>query len=213
MGRPALTYEKRKLIAEMYQRPMSFRQICDDIGCSFSTAKKAVIEFGIAIRPKHVVLNNHMIGADHSGANNGMWKGGSAPCPNCGREKSRYATRCSDCHFALMRTEANPNRLPPEQCKTDESKLLRKRQDYRDWRFAVFSRDSYRCVVCGEHTRDLHPHHLEGFAENKDLRFDPDNGVTLCQSHHKQFHVTYGYGGNTKRQFDEWIDNLSTLAA
>lgn len=213
MGRPALTYEKRKLIAEMYQRPMSFRQICDELRCSVPSARKAVLEFGIEIRPKHVVLNNPMLGADNSGANNGMWRGGPAPCPDCGGKKSRHSKRCSQCHFALMRTEANPNRLPVEQCKTDESKLLRKRQVYRDWRTAVFSRDDYKCVVCGQNTRDLHPHHLEGFTANKDLRFDPDNGATLCQSHHKQFHATYGYGGNTKQQFDEWVSGMTSVAA
>lgn len=201
MPRPKLDHETKMLVAEMYQRPMSFRAICDELKCSFYSAKAAVLEFGIEIRPKHVVLNNRMIGSNQSGANNGMWKGGPKPCPDCGGEKADHATRCSKCHFALMRTDANPNRLPPEQCKTDESKLWRKRLEYREWRNSVFSRDGYRCRVCNKNTRNLHPHHLDCFADFPEKRFEVDNGVTLCADHHKQFHSEFGYGNNTANQF------------
>jgi len=204
MGRPALTYEKRKLIAEMYQRPMSFRQICDKLGCSFYSAKKAVLEFGIEIRPKHIVLNNHMIGANHSGPNSATWKGGPAPCPDCGGEKARYATICFQCYNVKRRSA---------DTFEDTAKAWRGRSEYTEWRNAVFQRDGYQCVVCGINDHDLHAHHLEGFTANKAMRFDPDNGVTLCQSHHKQFHATYGYGGNTKQQFDEWVSSLTSVAA
>lgn len=205
MGRPALTYEKRKLIAEMYQRPMSFRQICDEVGCSFYSAKKAVLEFNIEIRPKHVVLNNPMLGADNSGANNGMWKGGPPPCSDCGGDKAnRRSDICFKCYCKRRRAADSFE---------DTSRAWRGRLEYTQWRNQVFQRDGYQCVACGINDHDLHAHHLEGFTANKELRFDPDNGVTLCQSHHKQFHVTYGYGGNTKQQFDEWTADLSLVAA
>lgn len=204
MGRPALTYEKRKLIAEMYQRPMSFKAICDTVDCSFYSAKKAVFEFNIKIRPKHVVLNNHMLGADQSGANNGMWKGGPSSCPDCDGEKARYADTCFKCYCKRRRAA---------DIFQDTSRAWRGRVEYTQWRNQVFQRDAYQCVVCGINDHDLQAHHLEGFTANKDLRFDPGNGITLCQSHHKQFHATYGYGGNTKQQFDRWTANLSLVTA
>ena len=51
---------------------------------------------------------------------------------------------------------------------------------------------------------NLKAHHLDGFSVAPNGRFDIVNGVTLCNDHHIQFHKKYGFGGNTKEQFDEF---------
>ena len=33
------------------------------------------------------------------------------------------------------------------------------------------------------------------------------NGVTLCEDCHKEFHKIYGYGNNTEKQYEEFINN------
>lgn len=54
----------------------------------------------------------------------------------------------------------------------------------------IRARDKATCLVCGEH--GTHVHHLEPWALNRDLRYDPANLVTLCKECHNQFHYLYG---------------------
>lgn len=58
------------------------------------------------------------------------------------------------------------------------------REEFRD---AVFSRDSHRCVVCGEQAKDAH--HLIDRSlwteENEYHGYIPENGASLCEKHHK----------------------------
>lgn len=43
---------------------------------------------------------------------------------------------------------------------------------------------------------------------NQKLNTFCDNGITLSESIHKEFHAIYGNGNNTKEQFLEFINNL-----
>lgn len=98
---------------------------------------------------------------------------------------------------------------------TTEQTRIRGSKEYAKWRKAVFKRDNYTCQCCGARSRAGHPvishvHHLENFAHNEGLRFDIDNGVTLCRGCHDirvegSFHNLYGIHGNTKQQFDEYL--------
>ena len=51
---------------------------------------------------------------------------------------------------------------------------------------------------------NLNAHHLNGWNAFPEQRFDLDNGVTLCTDCHKDFHSQYGYGDNTREQFNEY---------
>ncbi len=77
--------------------------------------------------------------------------------------------------------------------KTDEERLVeRKYPEYYKWRESVYERDDYTCQKCFKKGIRFNAHHIEGFAENKDLRTDMDNGITLCEQCHKKFHIKYG---------------------
>lgn len=77
----------------------------------------------------------------------------------------------------------------------------------REWRTSVFHRDNYRCRACGGGGY-LQAHHIEAWAHAIALRFDVDNGVTLCRSCHAAFHSAYGSGSNMRKQYDEWLAGL-----
>lgn len=81
----------------------------------------------------------------------------------------------------------------------------RKDADSVAWRKKVFDKDNYTCCVCHDNTGgNLNAHHLNGWNWAIDERFEVDNGVTLCTECHKAFHAKYGYGDNTKQQFNEF---------
>jgi len=61
-------------------------------------------------------------------------------------------------------------------------------KEYINWRTAVFERDNYTCQVCGT-TGDkkyLTAHHIKSFAHYPSLRFDVNNGKTLCEDCHEK---------------------------
>lgn len=72
---------------------------------------------------------------------------------------------------------------------------IRRSFEYREWRTAVFQRDSYTCVWCRA-KRNLHADHIKPFALYPDLRFDVGNGRTLCATCHK---TTDTYGAKTTK--------------
>lgn len=61
---------------------------------------------------------------------------------------------------------------------------IRKSMFYRKWRDEVLKRDNYQCNNCMNPNR-LQAHHLKAFAYFPELRFDIDNGITLCYYCHK----------------------------
>ena len=65
--------------------------------------------------------------------------------------------------------------------------LVRKSEEYQNWRKDVFERDGYLCTNCGA-KGILHAHHIKEFAKYPELRFDVSNGVTLCVPCHKIVH-------------------------
>lgn len=108
--------------------------------------------------------------------------------------------------------------IPIEEWKgflTPEQTRIRHSEEYSSWRKKVFQRDNYTCQCCGArshagHPVNLHAHHLENFAHNEALRFDVNNGITLCYDCHDirahgSFHNLYGIHNNSREQFEDYI--------
>ena len=90
--------------------------------------------------------------------------------------------------------------------KTDEERMKTRQIDiskYTSWRTSVYARDSFKCKICGKGGK-LNAHHLDGWKWAINRRYDPDNGVTLCVKHHREFHKLYGSGDNTAAEFFEY---------
>ena len=83
--------------------------------------------------------------------------------------------------------------------KTTENERLRKSTKYKEWRLKVFQRDGFRCTKCNSN-KNLHPHHLKQFSRFKELRFDINNGQTLCSICHGKIHgINYESNGKVLR--------------
>jgi len=75
---------------------------------------------------------------------------------------------------------------------TEKNHLIRTSLEYKLWRTAVFERDNYKCVWCGDYNYEgrgktvvLHADHIKPFCNYPELRFAIDNGRTLCVDCHK----------------------------
>jgi 5-methylcytosine-specific restriction endonuclease McrA len=57
--------------------------------------------------------------------------------------------------------------------------------NYREWRRQVFKRDSWTCRVCSSKLA-IKAHHIKPYSQFLELRYELDNGITLCNLCHKK---------------------------
>ncbi len=164
------------------------------------------------------------------GENNPAWSGGKTACANCGKTTSNWKSKvCGVCHLKRDQSAENsPSWKGGKgncdcgaplsdhrggQCrecfiratKKEETVKRQRNKAHKTLVKNVLKRDDYTCDYCGaRNAESLEVHHLQGWDENPDLRFEPSNCVTLCKSHHSDFHRIYGYGKNTTKQYREF---------
>lgn len=65
------------------------------------------------------------------------------------------------------------------------NKARRTNIEYKLWREQVFSRDGYKCKMakpdCGTY---IEAHHILAWRDHPELRYEINNGITLCRAHH-----------------------------
>jgi len=88
---------------------------------------------------------------------------------------------------------------------TPENLQIRRGIEFRLWREAVFARDNWTCQKTKIKGGRLHPHHIQNFAQYPELRFAIDNGITLLDKAHREFHHIYGSKNNTKEQLEKFL--------
>jgi len=74
---------------------------------------------------------------------------------------------------------------------TPNFQKLRNSEAYKEWRMAVFKRDYFRCILCGydstgSRPADIQADHIKPFSLFPELRFDIENGRTLCVPCHRK---------------------------
>lgn len=67
---------------------------------------------------------------------------------------------------------------------TPLNKAIRKSFEYKLWRIAVFERDNYTCLWCKQRGGEIQADHIKPFSQFPELRFDINNGRTLCRPCH-----------------------------
>lgn len=88
----------------------------------------------------------------------------------------------------------------------DRTKLkCRLRPETNAWRDAIFKRDNYTCQECGKKGGKLSAHHKAPYSLFPKLRYDPDNGITVCHDCHKEIHAASVelFGGLTSNEMKQ----------
>jgi hypothetical protein len=140
----------------------------------------------------------------------GMYVCGEYIAPNCLKIEFEDLDLCNDCTFINgLLSESDylvsiGEYLPEIKSTVHNGKIYtwsgdkkpwekkakdyRKTPEYRKWRISVFERDEYTCQNCHEKGGRLEGHHIKKFIDYPDLRFDIDNGLTLCVECHREEH-------------------------
>lgn len=106
------------------------------------------------------------------------------PAENVARGLRRKKTHCPAGH---PYDEAN-TRIGPTGHRFCRACVRRHRRgDYTRWRAGVMARDGSECTECRS-TTNLDAHHIVGWNESPELRFEVSNGVTLCRRCHMRLH-------------------------
>jgi len=141
-------------------------------------------------------------------------------CPKCGNKKSHRAKTCKACSYKRgpehhsygkpnpKLLEYNKNNIGSNhpRWKGGVSKISGK-QTY--WSKMVKERDKYKCQICNfKNPIIMEAHHIEHSEARywDDRSYKIELGICLCPNCHKLFHKVYGYGNNTKEQFDEFLN-------
>jgi hypothetical protein len=109
-----------------------------------------------------------------------------------GKEHPCYGIPCSE-ETRKKIAKANKGKLAGDKHPcwkggiTPENRIIRHSSEFEEWRKKVFKRDNWTCRDCGKRGNgELHAHHIKSFAKYPELRFDVNNGLTLCEDCHKK---------------------------
>ena len=71
----------------------------------------------------------------------------------------------------------------------DRNKLSKRQErndmSYKEWRIMVWKRDRFKCKINNEDcSGKIVAHHILPWSKFPELRYEVNNGITLCQHHH-----------------------------
>lgn len=127
--------------------------------------------------------------------------------------KSGNTKSCGCLQKELLSSKVGPLNPRYNSSITDEQREIyvkqRRNSEAIRFRKAVKDRDG-ACVIC-DSTKELVVHHLENFKNNKLLRYEVSNGVTLCRACHVEFHTVFLGGYHvpcTEQDFNDYVSQI-----
>lgn len=96
-----------------------------------------------------------------------------------------------------LKSLRGPNAIHWKGGKEEENVRLRKSPEAKEWRQKVYERDGFLCTICKIPGKRLNAHHIKPWTHFPELRYDLDNGQTVCADCHKDLHKIHG---NPKRK-------------
>jgi len=121
------------------------------------------------------------------GNSNGFRKG--KPSPRKGKKATKPIWN-KGLEVPQMRGENNPRWIH------DRTKIVGRHNrsfhdpEYKQWRLGVYRRDGYKCKIADEDCEGrIEAHHILRWRDFPKLRYNVNNGITLCHFHHPRKRV------------------------
>jgi len=156
------------------------------------------------------------------GNNNLGWKKIKINCDFCGKEieiipfnlkkyKNHFCGQ--ECHYkwidktGSLKGKNNPAYVDGKYYENlEKNAKIRRSKEMKLWRKACLIRDNFTCQKYETKSGILCVHHINNFADFPELRLAIDNGITLSEKAHREFHHLYGVKNNTKEQLIEFLN-------
>ena len=120
--------------------------------------------------------------------------------------------RCPKCYRENNKGKNHPN-WNHDLTKEDRENSYQRNHipDNLLWVKAVYDRDNYTCQCCNVKGYNLNAHHIDSWSKHKSDRFNIDNGVTLCQTCHNDYHKIWGKDTANHDTFYHWMIRKSVI--
>lgn len=108
-------------------------------------------------------------------------------CPDCNKKIfSKKSKKCVQCSGKDKRGENSYQWIKDRnKLKRYEGSEERRSPSYKEWRKRVCNRDLWKCKIDNlECSGRLEVHHILGFTDHPELKYDINNGICLCHFHH-----------------------------
>jgi len=78
---------------------------------------------------------------------------------------------------------------------------------YRDWMKSVKDRDNWKCQIADENCKGrLEAHHILNWMDFPELRYEINNGITLCLAHHPR-------GRTKEKRLESYFQELVSVSS
>ena len=94
------------------------------------------------------------------------------------KERGRLRQKCGPEHHSWKIDRSELQRY-------GDDNLDRRSSAYRDWRLTVYKRDNFKCKINNQDcSGKIQAHHILSWKDYPELRYETNNGITLCHAHH-----------------------------
>lgn len=154
----------------------------------FISCKQCGRDFGVQPYRKDTALfcsHSCVASFNMTGEKHHQWKGGKPKCEVCEIKLSNYNNkRCAE--HAVLTGERNGLWVADRtKLKKYEGSEEKRSPAYKAWRKSVCDRDKWPCRIADNNCDGrLEVHHILPWSKFPELRYEVNNGISLCHFHH-----------------------------
>jgi len=172
MGNNGKIYLPKEKLKELYiNQKLSSQECAKILNCSQTLVLRNLKEYGIKIRSYSEIRKGKHFSPENEFKKGQKPNGGFKTRFKNGKEHPLWKGGISSLYDKIKQTNK-----------------------YKLWRDEIYKRDYWTCQICGKYCKkgDIIAHHKKSFSEYPKLRFDINNGITLCRNCHAKIHNYHG---------------------
>lgn len=171
----------KSTLEEYYiNQKLTMKDIASIHGCTMETIWKKMKKYNISRRDSKTSRKHHS-------PNSGSYKVGNIPWTKGNHRSEDTKDKISNSLLG-QRTGSENNLWKGGITKINYDERHNHITEEKRWRNKVYIRDDYTCQMCGQCGGDKNAHHIMSYKDYPELRFEIENGLTLCYNCHLLIH-------------------------